>query len=283
MPVYKKFKVFAKIVRLLRVFRVVRIFRIIGKLRGLQALVSTLLSSLPSIFSLLILMLILLFVYSILGVFFFRDIVKGQIINIGDGGYVGFRDFGVALMTCFKMTTNEDWNNIMADTQDLENCIDHRDCVSRFSYVYFMSFRLIQGYLVLNLFIFIAMDQFEKYYIPKDDIITKFRGDLDHFKKVWSFICQDGRFETISELRVPLLMNTLRAPLGIAASKMDRELLKMRIRVDHEGHISFSEMLYRVMKRLYGSQVLHTAPDMQLFEIVTGNLIKDRSAKTANN
>jgi hypothetical protein len=51
---------------------------------------------------------------------------------------------------------------------------------------------------------------------------------------------------------------------------IEREIVKMSIRVDSERCVHFHELLYRVMRRLYGSHdLLNSAFDMQLYEMVT--------------
>lgn len=215
-----------------------------------------------------------------LGVFLFSDIVRGSVINLEQGGYVGFSDFGRAMLTLFKITTNEDWNNIMADTLDDTNCRHGSDCVSTFALPYFLSFHVICGYLMLNLFVLIALEQFDRYYVPKDDVMARFRADLEHFLDVWVYISGGGQF--LSETRVPLLMQTLRAPLGIAEGQVKREVVKMRVRVDCEGRVGFHEMLFRVMKRLYGSHELHEAVDMQIFEVLTLDKVTLQSISKIN-
>ena len=126
----RAFKVLPQIARLLRVFRIARILRLVGKYEGLQALITTVIFSLPALLSVLALLFILLFVFAILGVFLFRNVVSGNIINVDQGGYIGFTNFGLAMIVLFKMTTNEDWNNVYADTVNPANCAHGTDCVS---------------------------------------------------------------------------------------------------------------------------------------------------------
>jgi len=44
---------------------------------------------------------------------------------------------------------------------------------------------------MLNLFILVIIQQFEKYYLPKDNMIKKFKNDLTSFKEVWKLFTQD--------------------------------------------------------------------------------------------
>jgi hypothetical protein len=43
---------------------------------------------------------------------------------------------------------------------------------------------------MLNLFILVIIQQFDKYFIPKENMITKFKGDLNNFLKVWKKFTQ---------------------------------------------------------------------------------------------
>lgn len=101
--------------RLLRVARIARILRLVGKYEGLQALITTVVFSIPALLSVFALLMILLFVFAILGVFLFRDVVYGDIIDVGQGGFMGFSNFGLAMLMLFRLTTGEDWSNILTD------------------------------------------------------------------------------------------------------------------------------------------------------------------------
>lgn len=59
-----------------------------------------------------------MFMFAVLGVYLFKDVVQGDIINVSSGGYMGFTNFGLAMLVCFRLTTGEDWSNILADTQN---------------------------------------------------------------------------------------------------------------------------------------------------------------------
>lgn len=44
---------------------------------------------------------------------------------------------------------------------------------------------------MLNLFILVIIQQFEKYYLPKDNMITKFMKDFESFMRVWKEFTMD--------------------------------------------------------------------------------------------
>ena len=124
--------------------RVSRILRLIGKLKGLQALIQTIIFSLPPLSSVFSLLMLVFFIYSILGVFLFKDIKSGNII---DPVYMNFNNFSNAMILLLRVSTGEDWNRIMYD------CMKE----SKVAPFYFISFILICTYVMLNLFVLVIL------------------------------------------------------------------------------------------------------------------------------
>lgn len=69
------------IVSLLRVIRVIRIFRLIPKARGLRVLLQTLISSLPALWNVGLMTLIFFFMYAVMGMQLFGQIVHQDFIT----------------------------------------------------------------------------------------------------------------------------------------------------------------------------------------------------------
>lgn len=190
--------------------RIARILRLVGKYEGLQALITTVIFTLPQLLSVLALLVILLFVFAILGVFLFKDVVRGEIIDIEEGGYMGFTNFGLAMLMLFRLTTGEDWSNVLTDTLNPANCVDEsKDCTSPFSVVYFIGFNLICTYVMLNMFVLIALEQFDRYYLPRDNVMARFRRDLESFSDVWSKLADCGDYSRLKDSRISQFMRLL--------------------------------------------------------------------------
>ena len=116
-----------QLARVLRVLRVSRILRLIGKYKGLQALISTIQFSLPQLMNVFLLLLLIFFIYAVLGVFIFGDIAEGAVID----EYVSFRNFGLAIVILFRVSTGEEWNVIMYDCNNTSSdCEPGRTCGS---------------------------------------------------------------------------------------------------------------------------------------------------------
>jgi hypothetical protein len=50
---------------------------------------------------------------------------------------------------------------------------------------------LVCSYVMLNLFILVIIQQFEKYYLPEDNMLDKFKNDQSSFMKIWKQLTQD--------------------------------------------------------------------------------------------
>ena len=100
-----------QLARVIRILRITRLLKLVKSLHGLQQLIETLIFSLPSLLNVGALLLLIFFIYAILGVFLFKDIYNGEIID----SYINFSNFGYAMLTIFKVSTGEDWSKIMFD------------------------------------------------------------------------------------------------------------------------------------------------------------------------
>ena len=164
-----------QLARILRVLRVSRVLRLISKSKGLQALIQTIVFSLASLINVFSLLMLVFFIYSILGVFLFSEITNGVIL---DPYYMNFTNFSNSMILLLRVSTGEDWNRIMFDCWTGTN--------NPFTPAYFISFIVICTYVMLNLFVLVILQQFDKYYLPTDNIISKFKDNLEYFKLVWN-------------------------------------------------------------------------------------------------
>eukprot|EP00347_Sterkiella_histriomuscorum_P015163 403358079 len=234
-----------QLARVLRVLRVSRLFRLIGKSKGLQALLQTITFSLPPLFNAFSLLMILFFIYAVLGVFLFSNISSGKIIN---DDFMNFNNFGNAMIILLRVLTGEDWNNIMFDASvDIGHLIGS---------IYFISFRLIGSDVMLNLFILIILQQFDQYYLPQENVIQKFKDNLEYFKTTWKkFSIKYGGLKIRESLLIKFFQS-MNEPLGMPDSnekEINKEIIKMGIRSE-DGWVFFNELLYRSMKRIYGDK-----------------------------
>lgn len=232
--------------------------------------------SIPSLINVFLLLTLIFFMFSILGVFMFGDVMEGEVID----DMKNFNDFGNAFLLLFAVSTGEDWNKIMYDCSrtEAEECIPDLTCGTAMSFVYFYGLILVCSHVMLNLFILVIIQQFEKYYLPKENMITLFKIDVVNFMDVWKLYTQD-RYKCF-KIKEKQLLNFFRklgekgdkeSSLGFSSEYFDegdlkKQILKMGIKSEN-GFVYFNELLYRCMRRKYGNYKI--SKKMQTFELRT--------------
>lgn len=93
--------------RLLRIFRLLRLFR---KLKSLQGIFSTFLSTLPHMLNVGGIMLLIVYIYAVLGINLFADVmpVAGGILD--NNKFLGFSHVYKSFVTLIRIATGENWN-----------------------------------------------------------------------------------------------------------------------------------------------------------------------------
>ena len=161
-----------QLARVLRVLRVSRVLRIAKNYDGLQSLLKTIEMSVQSLFNVFMLLMLIFFMMATLGVFFFKDIPEGDVI---DPQFKNFKTFGDGFLLLFAISTGEDWNKLMYDCWR----------VTEITPLYFIVFIILVTQIMLNLFILVIIEQFEKYYLTANNPLTQFSLHLETFKKHW--------------------------------------------------------------------------------------------------
>ena len=241
-----------QLARVLRILRVSRLLRLFNKFEGLQALIETIIFSVSNLLNVFLLLLLVFFIYAILGVFIFSDVKRGDVIN----DFVNFKNFGQAMLILLMIATGEDWNKIMFDTSRTPpDCIQGETCGTSIAPLYFISFIMICSFVLLNLFILIILQQFDKYYLPNDNVLKRFKNDLEIFKKNWHEFSKDNDGIKLKDHWLVDFFCSMVPPLGFKGMKSKSrkdvvvEILKMDLVSDCEGYIYFNELLFRAMKR----------------------------------
>ena len=65
----------------------------------------------PSVINAFALLALVYFIFSVLGVFFFREITSGTMID----DYMNFTTFSYSLVMMLRLSTGEDWPSVMFD------------------------------------------------------------------------------------------------------------------------------------------------------------------------
>ena len=150
---------FLPVLRLARILRVLRLVTVVPKL---QLIVGTLLKSIPSMFYVCILLFLLFYMYGAMGVFLY-----------GDNDPIHFRNLQTALLSLFRVTTLEDWTDVMYinmygsdnygySPEDLARWTPAPTASPLGAAFFFVSFVLIGTMVVLNLVIGVIMNSMDE-------------------------------------------------------------------------------------------------------------------------
>ncbi|KAL5018698.1 hypothetical protein ScPMuIL_004420 [Solemya velum] len=168
------------ILRVFRLLRTLRPLRVISRAPGLKLVVQTLLSSLRPIGNIVLICCTFFIIFGILGVQLFKGTFfhckgpTGKTVrnktecledprNFWLNQKYNFDNLGQALMALFVLASKDGWVSIMytgldavgIDQQPIEN-------YSEWRLVYFISFLLLVGFFVLNMFVGVVVENFHK-------------------------------------------------------------------------------------------------------------------------
>ena len=114
-----------QIIRIFRIVRVVRLLRLLRRLDGLKKLMQNLILSLPNVFSVFLLLLLFFYIYSVLGVFLFKDINTGNDVNANNN----FDNFLSAFFLLLTLITYNSWSTTMFDCFNISSdCVPGQTC-----------------------------------------------------------------------------------------------------------------------------------------------------------
>ena len=137
-------------VSVLRCVRLLRIFKVTTQWETMSNLVNSLLSSIRSIVFLLILLALFIVIFSLLGMQLFggRDEIRSESAN--------FNDFTSSFLTCFQILTGENWNEVMYNGMKAYGGYSKLSGIG--ISVFFIFLFIIGNYILLNVFLAIAVD-----------------------------------------------------------------------------------------------------------------------------
>jgi hypothetical protein len=209
------------------VLRVIRFIKFVRRLKNMQRLLETVIFALPSLANVGALLFLLGTVYSILGKSLFANVKHQTYIT----DHANFRSFGTAMVTLFRMLTGEKWNGIMHDCmsglcEDLaisEGCGGTLRAAS-----FFLSYTVLGGWIMLNLFVAIILDNFGE----SDKLAPFSRESVQIYKTVWS------QYDHAASLRLKLsdlmgFLQTLGPPLGLPNYCRVEEVSKKLLTLKH--------------------------------------------------
>ena len=214
----KMLRVGPQLIRVLRVLRVSRLLRLVKKYKRLQDIMEIIQLCLPSMMNVFSLLALVLFIYAVLGCYLFYDVKNGNALN----DLYNFSNFGSAMILCLKMATGEDWNVFMFDcARTSTSCTAGLGCGNAVSYIYFMSFKLVITFIMLNLFILIVLQLFDKFFINTENIISKFKEDFEIFQEHWQAQAPTHGGFMLNQNKLIRFFGSLPQPLGTEGTSLN--------------------------------------------------------------
>ncbi|XP_063327596.1 voltage-dependent T-type calcium channel subunit alpha-1H isoform X2 [Pelmatolapia mariae] len=153
------------IIRIMRVLRIARVLKLLKMATGMRALLDTVMQALPQVGNLGLLFMLLFFIYAALGVELFGKLECSDDNPCeGLGRHATFRNFGMAFLTLFRVSTGDNWNGIMKDTlrechPSDEHCLPYLPWVSP---IYFVTFVLMAQFVLVNVVVAVLMKHLEE-------------------------------------------------------------------------------------------------------------------------
>ena len=224
------------LLRALRVLRVARVLRTVKSAKAIKQLLTTLVLSLPAIGNISGIFVIVQFMYAVLGMQLFGNVVWGDYLNAD----ANFCSFGVAFLTMFRCATGESWNGIMHDAMiqpdtyaaDGRACsVARGDCGSWVAIPFFVSYAVVAGFVVLNMMIAVVLENFSLSLRREANRLKQ--EDLDAFVEAWAAhdAYASGQM-AISQLQP--LVKALPPPLGLDPAHFSKEHVRRNAETGQE-------------------------------------------------
>ncbi|XP_052750950.1 muscle calcium channel subunit alpha-1-like isoform X3 [Galleria mellonella] len=162
-------------ISVLRCVRLLRVFKVTKYWRSLSNLVASLLNSIQSIFSLLLLLFLFIMIFALLGmqVFGGRFDYKPEEVKERHN----FDTFWQAVLTMFQILTGEDWNVVMYEGI---NAYGGAGTPGMLASIYFIVIFVCGNYILLNVFLAIAVDNLGDAEEMDAEEIEKDKADADN-------------------------------------------------------------------------------------------------------
>ncbi|XP_047138402.1 probable voltage-dependent N-type calcium channel subunit alpha-1B isoform X2 [Hydra vulgaris] len=164
-------------VSVFRQLKLLRFFKFTRHWKSLKFLVASILSSLSSILSLLLLLFIFTLIFALLGMQFFCGELNTKKIR------TNFDDFVNAVLTVFQIITGEDWNIVMNNailTMTGKSASFNGFLIS----LYFVAVTCIGRYVLLNIFLAIAVANISLTDNEKKEIANEESGSIKLLKNI---------------------------------------------------------------------------------------------------
>ena len=238
------------LLRGIRAFRVTRLLRFIKVAKGIRKLTFAFVLSLPALFNICCLLVLIISIYAIVGVTSFGFVKKTGALN----DVVNFETFIRSFVLLFRLMTSAGWNEVldslMIRTPDCDSGylgLSNGNCGRPlFAQIYFVSFVIVTYIILVNMYIAIILENFNRIYKKAKVGITD--DDLDMYYSKWALYDPKAteyiNFEQLSDF-VDELKPPLRVPKSGAGGV---ETMDISLRTGDKVHCL--DLLHALVKHL---------------------------------
>ena len=255
--------------RIVRLARILRIMRLLKRFKRLRDLIKTTFLSFPSLINIGTLLGVVTFIYAVLGVQIFWNVLPGDELN----EQRNFRTMGSATLLLVQCLTGDGWSTLMRDAAAGPERGCHpdaipTDCGNSASYPYFLSFMFIGTFVLLNLVVAVILDHFSALSNVNPDLVSA--SDITDFGELWAVTWVDNVVNfadnidppSMSELDEPSLVKLLLQqppPLGVQGQTDEvgaRHVIStLRLTRDEGGNVGFQNVLDELVRRSFEGQL----------------------------
>eukprot|EP00818_Percolomonas_sp_WS_P004657 CAMPEP_0117436504 /NCGR_PEP_ID=MMETSP0759-20121206/1040_1 /TAXON_ID=63605 /ORGANISM="Percolomonas cosmopolitus, Strain WS" /LENGTH=1762 /DNA_ID=CAMNT_0005228103 /DNA_START=105 /DNA_END=5393 /DNA_ORIENTATION=- len=239
------------ILRVFRVFRIFRILRLVKTAKRIRTLLETLYYSVPSMVNVMLTVALVAFIYSIIGMNLFYHVAPlDEMTHLAN-----FKGFWNSILLMIRISTSEDWNGIMRDCMNTENCVGNECGNPWLAVPFFVSYVIICTFVIMNLFVAVILDNFETQMRFEDSALNS--GDLTKFAEIWSEFDPKATYLIRTEFLKNLLQR-VGPPLGLPVDCTRADLIRKLVSLDipeHQGKIHFIETLIPLARRVYNVEL----------------------------
>uniref|UniRef100_A0A1I8HN50 Sodium channel protein n=1 Tax=Macrostomum lignano TaxID=282301 RepID=A0A1I8HN50_9PLAT len=209
------------LLRVVRIFRIGRVLRLIKAAKGIRQLLFALVISLPALFNIGALLALIVFIYSIVGMSLWGNVIHNGAIN----DLVNFETFGRSMVLLFRLITSAGWNDVLDglmvkppscnSTHIIRNGVakesSNGNCsIPEVAILYMVTFVFFTRLIVINLYIAIILENFSQAHEQEEVGITD--DDFEMFYQVWErydphasqYIKYDLLSDFVADLEEPL-------------------------------------------------------------------------------
>eukprot|EP01135_Chromosphaera_perkinsii_P008377 Nk52_evm2s1315 gene=Nk52_evmTU2s1315 len=239
------------LIRIVRVLRIGRILRLLKRAEGVKRLFVTLMLSLPSLVNIGSLLLLIMFIYSVIGMSLFGEVV----FNSGINEMTNFQTFGMSLLSMFRLSTSAGWNDVLdglmvgpPDCDPNYLGLDNGNCGNRLAaIIFFVSYVSIAFLIVINMYIAIVLENFELARREDEEVSDE---DFEDFIALWEEFDPKATHTISSDKLLPFL-SSLEPPFG-NKDESEETVLALEIPLyDEKAHLL--DVLKCLLKRVYGN------------------------------